>query len=360
MINEDKVFIWLSMFNFLTHKKLNALLEIFDNYNGLWKNFSSTNVKVKELLTSGEISQMVFSKDDKFIKTYVDNCKLQNIEIITMANDSYPKLLKETDMPPLLLYCKGDVSLLNANCIAIVGTRRPSRYGKDTTVQFASALSRSGLCIVSGLADGIDTEAHRAALDSGGKTIAVLGSGLNEIYPQANVGLAREIEKTGLLVSEYKPNEKPQTYYFPARNRIIAGLSKAVLITEAGEKSGSMHTKNYALDYNRNLFAVPARITDKTARGTNLIIKNLQASIVLEPQDILTHYGLSEKQLEKKTIQLDLNDEIVLSLFTSGEEIHYDKLLLASTLEPKVLNTTLTRLEIKGLVKKLAGNFYCI
>lgn len=359
MFNEnDKVLIWISLFNFLTLKKQKSLIELYAEPKELWYNFKESNERITGLLHADEISKMMFLKDDTYLKTYYENLKEQNITALTLFSNDYPNLLKEIDYPPLVLYCKGDISLLNSKCLAIVGTRRPTRYGRETTYMFSSNLARSGLTIVSGLADGVDTEAHRAALDVKGKTIAVLGCGVNEIYPVSNSGLAKEVIKHGLLISEYKPNEKPQSYYFPARNRIIAGLSEGVLITEAGEKSGSMHTKNYALDYNRSLYVVPGRINDAYSKGCNLIIKNLQASMVLNPQDILQNYNLELKNEPKQLIQLDLNDEIILSLL-GVEEIHYEELLMKSGLEAKKLNTTLTRLELKGLIKKLSGNFYC-
>lgn len=359
MFNDnEKVLVWISLFNFLTLKKQKCLIELYDEPKYLWQNFNVENEKLIGLLNTDEISKMLFLKDNNYLKTYFDNMKEQNITTLTLYSENYPKLLKEIDYPPLVLYYKGDISLLNTKCMSIVGTRRPTRYGKETTYLFSSSLARSGLTIVSGLADGVDTEAHRAALDVKGKTIAVLGCGVNEIYPISNSGLAKEVIKHGLLISEYKPNEKPQTYYFPARNRIIAGLSEGVLITEAGEKSGSMHTKNYALDYNRNLFVIPGRINDTYSKGCNAIIKNLQASMVLEPQDILKSYNLELKNEPKQLIQLDLNDEIILSLL-GKEEIHYEELIIKSGLESKKLNTTLTRLELKGLIKKLSGNFYC-
>ena len=359
MVDNKKILIWLSLFNFLTLKKQKLLLTLFDNPAGLWENFSTDNEKIKKIISAEDINKMMFLKDEKYLNTYIDNLKQQEIEVVTLLCKDYPKLLKETDYPPLVLYCKGDISLLNTKCIAVVGTRRPTRYGKESTYQFAASLAKSGLTIVSGLADGVDAQAHRAALDCNGKTIAVLGCGVNEVYPISNAGLYKEIIKNGLLISEYKPNEKPQSYYFPTRNRIIAGLSNGVLITEAKEKSGSMHTKNYALDYNRNIFVIPARINDFNSKGCNLIIKNLQASMVLEPKDILETYGLeTASQQYQKPVQLDLNDEIVL-LNIGNDETHYEEILNKTGLESKKLNTILVRLELKGLLKKLSGNFYC-
>ncbi len=359
MFNEnEKVLVWLSLFDFLTYKKQNILINLYSTPKELWNNFSVSNAKISEILTNSEIDKMVDLKDDNYLKTYYQNLKQQNIEVVTLVSDHYPKLLKEIETPPLVLYCKGNIKLLNSKTIAVVGTRRPTRYGKEMTAQFSSALAKAGLTIVSGLADGVDAEAHKTTLEVKGNTIAVLGCGVNEIYPVSNSGLYREIINKGLIISEYKPNEKPQTYYFPARNRIIAGLCAGILITEAAEKSGSMHTKNYALEYNRNLFVIPGRLNDIYSKGCNMIIKNLQGCMVLSAQDILSSYGLDEKLEEKNTVQLDFNDEIVLNTIGT-DETHYEILLNKTNLEPKKLNTILIRLELKGLIKKLAGNYYC-
>lgn len=352
---ESKIALWITLNN-VSLKKQWGLIHMFHSLIELWNSFEN-NKNLKDYIGADNYLKMEEAKDDNYLNQFIRNCENEKIKIITFYDEEYPKLLKEIDLPPIVLYCKGDVSLLNSKCFSIVGTRRISRYGADTTKSFANALSRAGLTIVSGLADGVDTVAHTQTLESGGKTIAVLGCGLNEIYPQANTNLAHNIMEKGLVVSEYKPNEKPQTYYFPQRNRIIAGLSVGLLITEATEKSGSMHTKNFALEYGRDLFAVPGRITDIYSYGTNKIIKNLQSSMVLSPSDIINYYGLNEILEKKQAIQVDFNDEIVLSLI-SADELHYEEILSKSGMEPKKLNTILTRLELKGLVKKLSGNFY--
>lgn len=360
MITKDeKAIIWLSLFSFLSYKKQTDLLSLFSSPQELWDNFSENNSDILAIVGNNDIAKMMFSKNDSFIENYVNSCKEQGIHIVTLYSKNYSKLLKEIDTPPMVLYCKGNINLLNTKSVAIVGTRRPTKYGKDVTKQFAEALALSGITIVSGLADGIDAVAHEGALSVKGNTIAVLGCGVNEIYPLSNAKLFREIEKSGLIISEYKPTEKPQTFYFPARNRIVAGLSSGVLITEATEKSGTMHTKNYALDFNRNLFVVPGRINDKYSKGCNQIIQNLQASMVIEPADILKTYNLDENVADKKVVQLDFNDEIVYNIITdSSDEVHYEEILKRSSLDTKTLNTVLIRLEIKGLITKLAGNYF--
>ena len=187
-----------------------------------------------------------------------------------------------------MLYAKGNLKLLDTPMLAVVGTRRATRYGKDITAEIVGDVAKAGITVVSGLADGIDTVAHTATLDVGGSTIAVIASGFNYIYPSVNKSLSdRILSNGGLLLTEYRMNEKPQTYNFPVRNRIIAGLSKAVIVAEATEKSGSMHTKNYALDYGREVFAIPGRVSDIYSNGCNKLIKSGQATMLLSSKDVI-------------------------------------------------------------------------
>ena len=196
-------------------------------------------------------------------------------------------------------------------------------------------------------------------MNVGGKTIAVLGCGVNIIYPDQNKPLAERIlNNGGLIISEYRPNEKPKTYYFPIRNRIIAGLSKGVLITEATLKSGSMHTKNYALEYGKDLYVVPGRISDIYSYGCNSIIKALQGCMVLSPEDILDTYNLKFDNIITKSIQISIEEELILGILGTNE-VHYEEILEKSKLDVKSLNTILVKLELKKLITKLPGNYYC-
>ena len=339
-----------------TKKQIKLINEV--NVENLIINFDLFKKESNSILNSEEINKLETNFDLNKLNGYISNLENSKIKVVTMLSNSYAKLLKEIDSPPVVLYAKGDVSLLNSTCVAVVGSRRASRYGKDVTTQFSEALSKSDVTIVSGLADGVDTFAHTACLNAKGKTIAVLGSGVNEIYPATNTNLANKIVSDGgLIISEYKPNEKPQTYYFPVRNRIIAGLSKAVVITEATEKSGSMHTKNYALDFGREVFAVPGRITDIYSTGCNKIIKNCQSVIALSPLDVLNFLGKNFVENKTKVVQYSLTDKIILDIIDVNE-VHYEELLQKSGMDSKELNTALIRLELKNLIKKLPGNFY--
>lgn len=355
--NSEKAVLFLNACGYIsTKKQLKLINEV--NVENLIINFDLFKKESNSILNSEEINKLEANFDLNKLNGYISNLENSKIEVVTILSNSYSKLLKEIDNPPVVLYAKGDVSLLNSTCVAVVGSRRASRYGKDVTTQFSEALSKSDVTIVSGLADGVDTFAHTACLNAKGKTIAVLGSGVNEIYPATNTNLANKIVSDGgLIISEYKPNEKPQTYYFPVRNRIIAGLSKAVLITEATEKSGSMHTKNYALDFGREVFAVPGRISDIYSTGCNKIIKNCQSVIALSPLDVLNFLGKNFVENKTKVVQYSLTDKIILDIIDVNE-VHYEELLQKSGMDSKELNTALIRLELKNLVKKLPGNFY--
>lgn len=358
MLNkQEKAILFLTTCGFITYKKQLKIIEQVVLTN-MFDNFEQFKQDVSSILNKDELQKICEEFDETKLNSYINNLEKLNIHVVTVMSDCYSKLLKEIDSPPLVLYAKGDVKLLNSTCVAIVGSRRASRYGKDVTEKFSGALAQSGVTIVSGLADGVDTFAHEACVKAKGKTIAVLGGGINEIYPATNTNLANKIIETGgLIVSEYKPNEKPQTYYFPVRNRIIAGMCKAVLITEATEKSGSMHTKNYALDFGREVFAVPGRINDIYSTGCNKIIKNCQSAIALDPNDVLNFLGKNFVESKTNVVQYSLTDRLILDIIDVNE-VHYEEILAKSGMDSKELNTALIRLELKNLVKKLPGNFY--
>ena len=232
MTIDDRNIIWLDLFPFLTYQKKKKILELFSKGQDIKSSFLS-NKYIREILTDDEISKMSNMLDNQILDRYIERFNSDNIIMITINDPKYPKLLLETASPPLCLYCKGNIQLLNTTSIAVVGTRRPSDYGIVTTKQFVKELVQNDVTIVSGLAVGIDTIAHKTALENQGKTIAVLAGGLYHIYPAVNQSLARKMIENNLILSENSPNISPTTYYFPIRNRIIAGLSSGVLIPEA-------------------------------------------------------------------------------------------------------------------------------
>jgi len=239
-----------------------------------------------------------------------------------------------------------------------VGSRHITNYGKIVTEKFAKELSLSGFTIVSGLAAGVDTVAHKTTINQLGKTIAVLAGGLDEIYPSSNTALAQDIvDSGGLLITETRPYKKADTYMFPIRNRIISALSKGILITEAQEKSGVIHTKNYAIEYGRDVFAVPGNITSIASVGANKIIANGQAKAVTCVEDILEEYDMSFIPKQATFQNYSMLDSLVIDCLKQGPKA-FQELIDLTKLDAKTLNTLLTTLLIRGIIKKLAGNVY--
>ncbi|WP_145408846.1 DNA-processing protein DprA [Paenibacillus xylanexedens] len=220
-----------------------------------------------------------------------ENVYKQGIEVITYLDSNYPILMKETDQPPWVLYGRGDMQLLHSKSIAMVGTRMPTVYGRKVGERLTEELCKAGLTIVSGLARGIDSVCHDAALRAGGKTIAVFGTGIDTIYPPENNSLAERIAETGLLLSEYPPGTRAHQGLFPERNRIIAGLSLGTLVVEADIRSGSLITADAALDAGRDVFAVPGPITSPKSRGSHNLIRQ-GAKLVTSAADLLEEYQM--------------------------------------------------------------------
>ena len=355
---EEKIVMWLSTFEFMNYKRAKFIVDNYDDLEDLFDNIADYKGELIQIFDLQEYNELVQERSLQYIEETIRNYDKLGIEVVTIRSDSYPELLKEIDSSPIMLYCKGNISLLKTECLGVVGTRRATKYGKDACNKFVKDIASENITIVSGLAEGIDTVAHKSTLEVNGKTIAVLGGGLLNIYPSSNIKLAEDIlNNDGLLVSEYKPNEPALTYHFPIRNRIIAGLSKAVFIVEATEKSGSMHTKNYAIEYNRNVFALPARITDIYSVGCNKCIANGQAQMVLEPKEIIEYYGKNASEKKEVAVQLSYEEQMIYDLLL-GQERHFDEILKLSNMETKTLQTLLMRLVLKDVVEKLPNNYY--
>lgn len=293
----------------------------------------------------------------EYLKKYLEKLESLEIKILTREDEEFPEKLLRLDDPPFYLFYKGDLSLLKEKCVAIVGTRSPSGYGITITERFAKEIASAGGVIVSGLAYGVDSIAHRKALEQQGKTIAVLASGFNNIYPQQHVSLFNEIAKKGLVLTEHRPDIKSAKYLFPQRNRIVAGLSDALLITEAGARSGTSITKDFALDYGVPIYAVPGNITSPKSDGTNLLISTMQGICTLEPKSIIEDLGLHAKK--RVLMQLNLDENEIVKILQTGEK-DIDAILEKSKININKLNSLLTTLEIKGIIKRLPGGIYSL
>ncbi|PJE57709.1 MAG: DNA-protecting protein DprA [Candidatus Portnoybacteria bacterium CG10_big_fil_rev_8_21_14_0_10_38_18] len=286
--------------------------------------------------------------------------EVENIRKITLQDKNYPAILKEIHNPPKELYIKGEIINQDKVAIGVVGTRKYTQYGKQACLDIAGKLARLGITIVSGLAKGIDTWAHQAALEQGGRTIAVLGSGLDKksFYPSSNYSLSEKICQQGAMISEYPPGTRGTQFTFPQRNRIISGLSLGVVVIEAPEESGALITAALALEQNREVFAIPGSIYEKNTQGTNQLIK-MGAKLVTDVEDILDELNLSHLlTIEKKKIKPENKEEEIILSILSAQPIHIDEIIKNSELPASTVNSVLMILELKKAVRNLGrGNY---
>lgn len=275
------------------------------------------------------------------------------MQTIWKTDPIYPPLLREAHKSPERLFALGKQLNPKDRYFSIVGTRHPSTYGKQMASEFTSALASSGFVIVSGLAYGIDAIAHRAALDAGGRTIAVLGSGFNHLAYHTNRELAEKIQKTGCLITEFEPDVRPNKTTFPQRNRIIAGMSVATLVIEAPEKSGALITARLALEYSREVFALPANITQETSRGTNQLLRDSKAFPVTCIQDIFdalkTPRSNSQVPSSSPTPVLSADEETIYKILQQSPQ-SIDGIVLITQFPVSRVNTLVSLLELKGLI----------
>lgn len=286
----------------------------------------------------------------------------EDIRIITTESHEYPARLKAIFDPPAILYAKGDLSGEEESAVAVVGTRKMTEYGKRAAEEIAGGLAAAGITIVSGLALGVDAAAHRACLDAGGRTVAVLGSGLaaREIYPASNLRLAGKIlTQGGAVISEYPVGSVPFPQNFPRRNRIVSGLSLGTLVVEAPFKSGSMITAKCALEQGREVFAIPGDIYKKNSEGPNYLIK-MGAHPVSCAKDMLEILGLENTSPTGKEIAAASNEEAAILTHLDKEPIHVDELKKLCQLDTALISSTLTIMEMKGAVKNLGGMRYVL
>jgi DNA processing protein len=281
------------------------------------------------------------------------------IHVLTWDSPDYPHNLLSIPQPPPVLYVKGTLTPADEWAVAMVGTRRATAYGREVARELAARLAASGISVVSGLARGIDAVAHQAALEAGGRTLAVLGSGLDQIYPPEHKALAEAIVKSGALVSDYALGTQPESVNFPPRNRLISGLAKGVVIVEAGESSGALITADFAAEQGRDVFAVPGSILQRSCRGTNKLIQQ-GAKPVLDATDILEELNLAlvvERTEARVLLPADETEQRLLACL-SAEPVHVDDLGVQMGLPISQITGTLAMMELKGLVRQVGGMNY--
>ncbi|ASG27769.1 DNA-processing protein DprA [Fusobacterium polymorphum] len=274
----------------------------------------------------------------------------------TIEDDIYPQCLKEISNPPLKLYYKGNLDLLkDERLIAVVGTRNPSSYGKLCCEYMVKKMTSANITIVSGFAKGIDSIAHKTSLLAGGKTIAVIASGLDIVYPASNLSLYREIEEKGLILSEYEAGVKPFKFNFPQRNRIIAGLSKGTIVVESKDRGGSLITADLALEFNRDVYAVPGDVFSEYSKGCNNLIRDSKAKSLSNINELLDDYSW---KIEEKNINNKYTQNQLLILNSLSSEKNLDNILMETKIEQTEILAELMTLEIMGAIKSIAGGRY--
>jgi len=300
---------------------------------------------------------------------------MKNIEEINIEDELYPKALKEIHNPPQKLFVLGNKNLLKENCLSIIGSRKATDYGITIAEKFSQNLAKQGICIVSGMAEGVDSAAHCGALLAGGVTVAVSGRGLDDAYPKFHRKLMEQIIETGMLISEYPPYAEPKRQHFPERNRIISGICSGTVVVEAPKRSGSLITANYALEQDRDVFAVPGDITREKSVGANNLIKE-GAVPVTSARDIVEYYSYEytdvktkEQTEEPKEVKTTLDDKMYNDLTEEEKRVvrklsltpvNFDMLLAATGMAPDKLTSLITMLEIKGKVKTHPGKKFTL
>ncbi len=361
MVGDDELKYWVGFSKIpgIGRVKVSQLLEHFKTLGYAWK--AEAGELRKAGLDPKTVDRIVNLRHRISPDIEMERLRQYKAKVLTYNSPSYPQRLKEIyDYPPML-YIRGNFLPQDDCCLAVVGTRRATVYGRQVTEEIVTDLARNKITIVSGLARGIDCVAHRAALEAQGRTIAVFACGLDIVYPAENAKLAREIMDHGALISEYPLGTRPKADNFPRRNRIMSGLSLGVLVVEAGESSGALITANHALEQNREVFAVPGSILSPASRGTNQLIQE-GAKLVRSYLDILEELNLAmvTQQLEMKEFLPVDETESSLLRHVSREPTHIDQICRNSGLTVSVVSSTLAVMELKGMVRHVGGMNYIL
>ncbi|MFO7568259.1 MAG: DNA-processing protein DprA [Smithellaceae bacterium] len=353
-----------------------AIVSLAEHFSSMEEAFSAPPAQLSGISGLSRESATCVSRFNSWDRIHreLEQVHQAGISIVTCRDEHYPERLMSVYDRPALLYVIGQLDPQDIS-IAIVGSRQASAYGRYTTERISRELAMRGLTIVSGMARGIDSCAHRGALAAKGRTVAVLGSGLDVIYPPENKNLSAAIAEQGAVVSEYPPGTQPMPFHFPARNRIISGMSYGVVVVEAGEKSGSLITARLAIDQGRDVFAIPGAIDSAGARGTNSLIKQ-GAKLVDSVDDILEDIlpqlerscaraaslvcpaSEAQEPLEKTDNQLNETDQTIVNILSKKRITHADEIISLSGLPPGDVLGSLSTLEIKGIVEQHSGKFF--
>jgi DNA processing protein len=337
--------------------RLAMLIDHFGDLESAW------NASRSELRASGlgerAVESLLRTRERISLDNEMQRVERAGVQILTLADDAYPRLLREIPSPPPVLYVRGSLTVTDEHAVGVVGTRRITPYGREMARRLSSELAAAGVTIVSGLARGVDGIAHASALEAGGRTIAVLGCGLDTIYPPEHRKLAEQIVERGALVSEFSLGTPPDAPNFPVRNRIISGLSLGVIVVEAPIKSGALITSNFAADQGRAVFAVPGSVLSPASEGTIQLLRD-GAAIAANGEDVLSFLNLGTRQLELEVRQVlpASEDERTLFALLSHEPRHIDEIALDSGLPIGTLSAQLLQMQLKGLVRNVGTQHY--
>ena len=367
----DKYMYWLATLYMLGSRKQKVLLKHFGSGQALW-NASPEELMSVPGLTANNIRIIQKNKNLSIVNQGLETLKRMAISFVWLGHPDYPSLLSKIPGAPIGLFYLGRLPKDDMPKVAIIGSRRCSPYGLSTARSFGLALAKHGVVIVSGMARGIDSMAHTGALEAdGGCTIAVLGCGVDICYPAENHSLRDNIAKNGCVISEYPPGVRPLASYFPARNRIISGLSQIVVVVEAGKKSGTLITVDQALDQGRDVMAVPGNIINKYSQGTNSLIKQ-GAEVACNYEDILHMLGIEFNEIEfnktngKNIIEerpnIATDEKLVYDVLASQPftPLTIDEIIVKSKSQPRDIQHQLTMLELKGYIKRMPGMKFVI
>ncbi|GMQ60465.1 DNA-processing protein DprA [Vallitalea sediminicola] len=358
VMEKEHYWLWLNNIKGIGLKKIKYLLNYFDEPKNIWK--ATDELSEVKGLREIDRKSIIESRNQEKIIEYYNRINKNNIKFYSIDDDLYPENLKNIYDYPYGIYVKGDLEE-KLPIIAIVGARRCTEYGREVAKLFGRELAKMGIIIISGMARGIDTAAHKGALEGKGKTYAVLGSGVNICYPKENYKLMDDISHNGALISEFPVNQIPKPGNFPLRNRIISGISDGVLVIEAAGKSGSLITADQALEQGKDVYSIPGRITDKLSEGTNNLIK-MGAKMVTNIDDILEEISVSfsnEKQKNSENITLGLAEiEKIVYSCLSLEPLFIDDIHIKSNIPISELGLILTKLELKGVIKQLPNKYF--
>ncbi len=352
--NSELCLIWLDSIIDLDYKHKKELYNLINGKAGIKEVLESNSDQIVNLVGKGHFKTLVESANGSYLSYVTEELSKSLITAITVESDDYPESLLQTPFAPLVLYAKGDISLLNSDCFAMVGSRKSLPLSISLAQDFAKQISKAGMTLVTGIAEGVDESVIKSALSQSGKVISVLGGGFDNIYPASNSSLVDKIIESGLVITEYPPQVKPMPHHFPVRNRIIAGLSKGTLIVSGGIKSGTQHTASYAVEYSRDLFAIPYSVGISSGEGCNELIKK-GALLCDKPSDILSFYGISEKASPK--IELDEGQKAIVRVLADGQ-MHVEQISKKLNKQVFEILPAISVLEIMGVVSKNGVNVF--